>query len=57
MSGYEAGHHGSWLDPSLAHHRIGNLIVNAASIEVNRRERRAKSDNLDATKLAGMLIR
>src|SRR5262249_14920043 len=37
--------------------RVENLVVDAASIEVNRRRRRAKSDNLDATKLVSMLIR
>ena len=36
---------------------VENLVVDAASIEVNRRKRRAKSDSLDATKLVGMLIR
>jgi len=33
------------------------FVVDAASIEVNRRRCRAKSDNLDAARLAGMLIR
>ncbi len=37
--------------------KIENLVVDASSIEVNRRRRRAKSDNLDAAKLVGMLIR
>jgi transposase len=32
-------------------------VVDASSIEVNRRRRRAKSDSLDAAKLVGMLIR
>ena len=36
---------------------VENIVVDAASIEVNRRKRRAKSDNLDAAKLVGMLIR
>ena len=57
ISCYEAGRDGFWLHRFLAHHRVENLIVDAASIEVNRRQRRAKSDNLDATKLVGMLIR
>jgi hypothetical protein len=39
------------------HQTIGNLVVDATSIEVNRRQRRAKSDKLDATKLVSMLIR
>jgi transposase len=57
ISCYEAGRDGFWLHRFLAKQRIENLIVDAASIEVNRRQRRAKSDNLDATKLVGMLIR
>ena len=57
ISCYEAGRDGFWLHRYLEHHGIENLVVDAASIEVNRRQRRAKSDNLDATKLVGMLIR
>ncbi len=57
ISCYEAGRDGFWLHRYLEHQGIENLVVDAASIEVNRRKRRAKSDNLDATKLVGMLIR
>ena len=57
ISCYEAGRDGFWLHRYLAHHRIENLVVDSASIEVNRRRRRAKSDGLDAAKLVGMLIR
>src|SRR6516162_877831 len=57
ISCYEAGRDGFWLHRYLAHQGIENLVVDAASIEVNRRRRRAKSDDLDATKLVGMLIR
>jgi transposase len=57
ISCYEAGRDGFWLHRYLAHQGIENLVVDAASIEVNRRQRRAKSDNLDAAKLVGMLIR
>ena len=57
ISCYEAGRDGFWLHRYLEHHGIENLVVDAASIEVNRRKRRAKSDGLDATKLVGMLIR
>ena len=52
ISCYEAGRDGFWLHRYLRHHGVENLIVDAASIEVNRRKRRAKSDSLDATKLA-----
>ena len=57
ISCYEAGRDGFWLHRYLEHQGIENLVVDAASIEVNRRKRRAKSDNLDATKLVAMLIR
>jgi transposase len=54
---YEAGRDGFWLHRLLVHHGIDNRVVDSASIEVNRRQRRAKSDALDATKLVEMLIR
>jgi transposase len=57
ISCYEAGRDGFWLHRYLEHHRVENLVVDSASIEVNRRRRRAKSDGLDAAKLVGMLIR
>jgi transposase len=54
---YEAGRDGFWLHRFLVHQGIDNRVVDSASIEVNRRMRRAKSDGLDATKLVEMLIR
>ena len=57
VSCFEAGRDGFWLHRYLAKQGVENIVVDAASIEVNRRERRAKSDNLDATKLVTMLIR
>jgi transposase len=36
---------------------IDNRVVDSSSIEVNRRQRRAKSDGLDVRKLLGMLVR
>jgi transposase len=54
---YEAGRDGFWLHRLPVHHGIDNRVVDSASIEVNRRQRRAKSDALDATKLVEMLIR
>jgi transposase len=54
---YEAGRDGFWLHRLLVHHGLDNRVVDSASIEVNRRQRRAKSDALDATKLVEMLIR
>ena len=57
LSCYEAGRDGFWLHRYLATQGINNLVVDAASIEVNRRARRAKSDRLDVAKLLTMLIR
>jgi transposase len=57
FSCYEAGRDGFWLHRFLLAHGIENRIVDSASIEVNRRKRRAKSDRLDAVKLVEMLVR
>src|SRR6266851_3479590 len=54
---YEAGRDGFWLHRWLIEHGIDNIVVDSASIEVNRRARRAKTDRLDADKLLAMLIR
>jgi len=57
VSCYEAGRDGFWLHRYLLGRGVGNVIVDSASIEVNRRKRRVKSDKLDANKLVNMLIR
>lgn len=57
VSCYEAGRDGFWLHHALSAHAVRNHVVDSASIEVNRRQRRAKSDRLDARKLASMLLR
>jgi transposase len=57
VSCYEAGSDGFWLHRYLLSVGIQNVIVDSASIEVNRRARRAKSDRLDAAKLVNMLLR
>ena len=54
---YEAGRDGFWMHRWLVEQGIDNVIVDAASIEVNRRYRRQKTDSLDAAKLVAMLIR
>jgi transposase len=54
---YEAGRDGWWLHRWLTAQGIDNLVVDAASIEVNRRARRAKTDRLDGDKLPAMLRR
>jgi len=54
---YEAGRDGFWLHRWLMAQGIDNIVVDSASIEVNRRARRAKTDRLDGDKLLSMLIR
>ena len=54
---YEAGRDGWWLHRWLIAQGIDNIVVDAASIEVNRRARRAKTDRLDGDKLLAMLLR
>jgi len=54
---YEAGRDGFWLHRWLTAQGIVNLVVDSASIEVNRRRRRAKTDRLDSDKLLSMLMR
>jgi len=57
LSCYEAGRDGFWLHRHLTHIHIQNIVVDASSIEVNRRARRAKSDQIDVGKLLTMLMR
>ncbi len=57
VSCYEAGRDGFWLHRRLLDSKIDNRVVDSSSIEVNRRQRRAKTDRLDAIKLLQMLVR
>jgi transposase len=57
VSCYEAGRDGFWLHRQLTELGIDNRVVDAASIEVSRRARRAKTDRLDAQALLEKLIR
>jgi transposase len=54
---YEAGREGFWLHRALEGMGVENMIVDASSIEVNRRRRRAKTDRMDVEKLVRQLIR
>jgi transposase len=54
---YEAGREGFWLHRWLEAEHIDNRVVDASSIEVNRRLRRAKTDRMDATRLMVLLVR
>jgi transposase len=57
LSCYEAGRDGFWLHRALTDHQIENVVLDASSIEVDRRARRAKTDRLDGRKLVALLIR
>lgn len=57
VSCYEAGRDGFWLHRWLVEQGIESLVVDPASIDVNRRARRAKTDRLDADKLLERLRR
>jgi transposase len=54
---YEAGRDGFWLHRCLLSQGVANEVVDSSSIEVDRRQRRAKTDRLDVKKLLKMLVR
>src|SRR5882672_7295407 len=57
MSCYEAGYDGFWLHRWLLARGMDNQVIDPASLQVNRRKRRAKTDRLDLEQLIGALIR
>ena len=57
VSCYEAGRDGFWIHRALQTRGVENRVVDSASIEVNRRARRRKTDRIDAVKLVRMLMR
>jgi transposase len=57
VSCYEAGRDGFWIHRALTELGLTNRVVDSASIEVNRRARRTKTDRIDALKLVRMLVR
>jgi transposase len=56
VSCYEAGYDGFWLHRWLGQHGVINHVLDPASIEVERRKRRAKTDRLDLDKLMRVLL-
>jgi len=57
LSCYEAGRDGFGIHRFLISIGVQNIVVDSASIEVNRKMRRAKTDKIDARKLLDMLFR
>jgi len=54
---YEAGRDGFWLHRWLVAKGFESLVVDPASIEVERRHRKRKTDRIDAIKLLTRLVR
>lgn len=54
---YEAGYDGFWLHRVLEAHGIHNHVLDPASLQVNRRARRPKTDRIDADRMVRALIR
>jgi transposase len=56
VSCYEAGYDGFWLHRLLAAHGIRNYVIEPASLQVDRRARRAKTDRVDVERLLRSLM-
>jgi len=56
ISCYEAGYDGFWLHRLLEAHGVRNHIIDPASVQVDRRARRAKTDNIDVGQLLRSLM-
>ena len=54
---YEIGREGFWIHRALTAKGVINLVVDPASIQVNRRQKRGKTDRMDAEQLLRQLIR
>jgi transposase len=54
---YEIGREGFWIHRALTEKGIVNIVVDPASIQVDRRRKRAKTDRMDAEQLVRQLIR
>lgn len=57
VSTYEAGRDGFWIHRWLEAQGFENVVVHAASIKVDQRTRRPKTDRLDARLLVQSLVR
>jgi len=56
VSCYEAGYDGFWLHRLLETHGIRNYVIDPASLQVDRRARRAKTDRVDVERLLRSLM-
>ena len=56
ISCYEAGYDGFWLHRVLEAHGVRNYVIDPASLQVDRRARRVKTDNIDLSRLLRSLM-
>ena len=56
LSCYEAGYDGFWLHRLLEAHGIRNYVIDPASLQVDRRMRRVKTDRIDTERLLRSLM-
>jgi transposase len=56
ISCYEAGYDGFWLHRLLEAHGVRNHVIDPASLQIDRRARRAKTDRIDAERLLRSLM-
>ncbi len=54
---YEAGRDGFWIHRYLLEQGINNVVIDSASIEVNRRKRQVKTDSVDVQAMLRLLMR
>lgn len=54
---YEAGRDGFWIHRALLDRKVDNLVIDSASIEVSRKNKRAKTDRIDVEALLRLLMR
>jgi hypothetical protein len=56
ISCYEAGYDGFWLHRLLERQGVRSHVIDPASVQVDRRARRAKTDHIDAARLLRSLM-
>lgn len=56
ISCYEAGYDGFWLHRVLEAHGVRNYVIDPASLQVDRRARRVKTDKIDLGRLLRSLM-
>src|SRR5258708_5933306 len=56
VSCYEAGYDGFWLHRQLEAHGIHNYVIDPASLQVDRRARKVKTDRIDTERFLPSLV-